>query len=609
MNLRSLGAWTCAGVALAIVLIGLLTILDSGWRDPYADQWRMYPFYLELPFPDSVLQLENGHRPILPGLVRVAELHWLGGSQILQLAVGALAALATVLLLAWIAVADRSLTPTRRWLAVAASAAALFWLGNGRFLLHGNESVHGYLLTFCATAALALVLRPGRTGRLPVPAPTPAVTRPGTETRLRRLRARVIDDEPLPLFAACLLAMAAAFCFGPGIASFGAVALVLVLDRRYRALPMLGCVLALTLLLYFLLPDADGIGRVLHIEPLANLGLAAAWLASMWAHLLQALHDPEAARALPGWLAAATAPVARAYQANLGSLWLRHGPAMAIGLAAIGYIVVVTLISLRAGQIGLLRRCGLALSWFAIAVAGLVALSRLEYFQAHPDQVLAQRYLPWSSLFWLGVLLTALATPARSRLVRVAPMIAVVVMIAGMLASTPAYRSWGQRVQDGLALQAAGIAVGSLAQDQPLWETRMDEVVQVRPMLERQRKAMFAWPEMELARAPAPPQISERSNALMLTAELVDNRFGGQALALSAHATEPSSVQPRARRLLVTDADGRALGLLVRQRDRRGVRYAGYAWPGVEAEAIATGRLLAISASGIACLAGCPRPP
>ena len=584
--LRSIPSRLCALTALALILIGLLTIADSGWRDPYADQWRMYPFYLELPFPASILQLENGHRPILPGLVRVAELHWLGGSQGLQLAIGALAALATVLILAWIALHDTRLSSGRRWLAVSAAAAAVFWLGNGRFLLHGNESVHGYLLTLFAVSAFALLLRSSRRNM------DSTVAAPAARTRL---------------ILACLLAIAASFCFGPGIATFGALALLLLFERRFGALPVLAGALALTVLAYLMLPDAGGVRGVLHIEPLDNLRIAATGLASMWAHLLQAVHDPEAARALPGWLARLTGPFAQGYQDRFGSLWYQHGPATALGLAAIAYVVVATVTSLRAGEASDLRRCGLALAWFAIGVAGLVALSRLDYFNAHPDQILAQRYLPWSCLFWLGVLLTALATPSRRAIVRAAPVVAITIMLVGVLASTPAYRAWGQRIQDGLALQAAGIAVGALSASQPLWETRLDEVEQVRPMLERQHKAMFAWPEMTLARSSPLPAIVERHHALHVAAESVSNRFGGMALALSAYPTHPAA-EPAFRRLLLVDADDRALGLLVRQRPRDGVRYAGYAWPGVTADAIATGRVLAIAGNGLVCLAGCLEP-
>ena len=70
------------------LLTGLLEIINFGFRQPMFDQFKMYPNYLMLPFPDSVLQLENGHRPILPNLVQVAEAQWFSANQNLQLALG-----------------------------------------------------------------------------------------------------------------------------------------------------------------------------------------------------------------------------------------------------------------------------------------------------------------------------------------------------------------------------------------------------------------------------------------------------------------------------------------------------------------------------------------
>ena len=573
MNWRALAL---ALIALTIVAIGLLTIIDGGWRDPYADQWRMYPFYLQLPFPESVLQLENGHRPVLPGLVRVAELYWLDGGQTLQLTVGALAALVTVLILATIALRDHSLSVERRWLAVTACAAGVFWLGNGRFLLHGNESVHGYLLTAFVAAAIALLLRPS--------------TRPG-----RRL------------FAACLCAAGAAFCFGPGIAAFVAVIVVLVLDRRWRALPWVALAIGLTLVVYFSLPDADGVSSVLHLQPLENLRVSATWLASMWAHLLQPFHDPEAAQRLPAWLAAVTMPIAQAWQAQFGSLWLRHAPATLLGLIAIGYVVLATVTSLRTPGASTVRRAGLALAWFTIATAGLVSLSRLDYFAQYPDQIMAQRYLPWSSLFWTGVLLTWLGSPSPRRWPHVASTVVVVALLAGTLVSSPAYRGWSLQVRDGLALQAAGVAVGTLAQTQPLWESKLDEIEVVRPMLAEQQKAMFAWPELHRQPGPAPQQVDETSMTLTLSAEAIDNRFGGEGVAVSAKATMQSGNEAVPERLLLADADGRATALMVRQRRHGELHYAGYAWPGVDIDTVTDSRVLSWDHDGWRCLAHCAR--
>lgn len=59
---------------------------------------------------------------------------------------------------------------------------------------------------------------------------------------------------------------------------------------------------------------------------------------------------------------------------------------------------------------------GLGLAAFAAGAAGIVSLARLSYFQRHPEQLFADRYLPWSCLFWLGLLLASYPIQKSSRM-------------------------------------------------------------------------------------------------------------------------------------------------------------------------------------------------
>ena len=73
-------------VSLSIYHLALTasTVLAFSLRYPFMDQFRLNFRYLTVPFPQNVLLLENGHRPVLPGLVRFVELNWLRGTQLLQ---------------------------------------------------------------------------------------------------------------------------------------------------------------------------------------------------------------------------------------------------------------------------------------------------------------------------------------------------------------------------------------------------------------------------------------------------------------------------------------------------------------------------------------------
>ena len=84
-------AFTTAGLAAMFVLSPKVL---------YADTWRFTGHFLATAWPGKVLDADNGHREILPNLVRVAELQWLDGNQWLQIFVGASLACATIAVLA-----------------------------------------------------------------------------------------------------------------------------------------------------------------------------------------------------------------------------------------------------------------------------------------------------------------------------------------------------------------------------------------------------------------------------------------------------------------------------------------------------------------------------
>src|ERR1700719_569883 len=75
-------------LALLLVVMCLASMYQYGLLDLYADQWRTYPKIAALPFPDNLLFLDNGHRPVLANLIRLADLAWFSGDQRLLLWVG-----------------------------------------------------------------------------------------------------------------------------------------------------------------------------------------------------------------------------------------------------------------------------------------------------------------------------------------------------------------------------------------------------------------------------------------------------------------------------------------------------------------------------------------
>jgi hypothetical protein len=532
-------------VAAVFVVLGLVAIAKYGWTEIHADQWRLYRIYLEKPFPADILTLENGHRPVFPALLRVVEMEWLLANQVLQLAVGALLALCTVLLLAHVARHDDSLPAACRGAAIAMAAFGIFWMGNARYLLHGNESVHGYLLTTCLAGGLLLV-----TG-----------SRQGAR----------------PLLSALLLAFIATFSFGPGMATFVALGMVLAIQRRYRLLPWLAAGLAMTVTLYFLLPGGTGVRNRLAFDPVLTLTTAATWLCSAPVNMLLAFIDPKVGSYLPDLIKPVAAASSGLYERAFGSIWSNHRHVAVAGLSAIAYVTWASVDTWRhrLGSRTLLVALGLA--WFAIAASIIVALARADYFVQFPEQIFATRFLPWSSLFWMAFTWIALVRGSRATAAgkpRLATVFVTLALATG-LATGIGYVGWGHRVQKDIRLVATGLAVGVLPVNGGRYgETYLNEVLEGLPAVRSAGLSMFAWPESRMQGRRITWAATEAwPDPPVIEFDDVDNELP-DAPAWEIRFTAPAG--EGRRRLLAVDAEHRVVGLLSRFVEGDSIRFRGY---------------------------------
>lgn len=430
-----------AGAAF-YVWTGLMAIVNFGWRFPMFDQYRLYEHYLGLPFPENVLQLENGHRPIVPALLRVFEVWCCGANQLLQLAVGALLALATVLILTVAAWREPAASAWHKAAATLAAACGVFWLANARMLLHGNESVHAYLVTASVAAGGWLAWRAARSG------------------------------QSLPMLAACLLCVVATFSFGPGIASFGAVFLVALAGGgrpRVLALPFAGVAAVLAIYL-FVLPGDGSVRQMLAFDPLRNAQVALAWLGAPWIHGWLGTGQ----NGLLFWVAPEMQgdPIGRALTASAGALVPQQGsslPALVrwstlFGGIGVALWVVLLYAAWRTRERGGAGLCvALCLSSFGAGAALVIAVGRLLYFDQHPDQVFAGRYLVWPSVFWGGLLVATVLAAARlrSRIAGLGATFACLIVAIGLFSTQRIWPGWGAAVyrQSELGAIAANLGV------------------------------------------------------------------------------------------------------------------------------------------------------
>jgi hypothetical protein len=353
------------------------------WRQPMFDQYRLYKIYLTQPFPLNALQLENGHRPVFPALLRIFEIEIGGASQSWQIVVGAAFLFSTALLIAYTAMLQTQWPRLLRLVAAAVVAIAIFWMANARMQLHGNELVHTYLLTLCVVVA-AMCLWLSRNGAT---------------------RSMVF----------CALAcFVATFSFGPGIATFVSMAVLgMALRIPLRRLWPLSVFFGFSIGIYlFVLPDNSQVRDMLHLAPLESAWNALKWLGSPWVNAWLGLGDPA--------LVPSTADAVSKFSTGrllVGSADILSRTVGSDGRYAIaGMLSLIAVLATAANLIRIHRTglctqtevIGLALSLFGAGTAVIIGIGRLELLREAPLQVFADRYLVWPCFFWLGFALQML---------------------------------------------------------------------------------------------------------------------------------------------------------------------------------------------------------
>lgn len=510
--------------ALAYVAFAIIATIVVSPRVPFADAWRHYERLLTLPFPGSVFAADNGHPEVFANLVRYASLHSLGGGEGVQIAIGLLLALATLGILLQIVWRTREVTLAGRAAGAFVLTLGVFWLGNARSLLHDNESLQIYSVLLFLAAALSLLLGAGRQA--------PACL--------------------MRVAAATALCFVASFNSGNGIASFGALLVLLFIQRAPLSrfyVATAGLVLAAVC--YRLL---DGSNGRLVMQLWTQGDIAVRWVAAPLIYLFWPFVDPAVAATLPSPLVHAGS-IARLWTAVFGNVYFNVILQSLAGAALTITIVFATLQARRRHEsTNDIVRLGLALAWFALGVAAVVALGRTSYFIALPSQVYAPRYLPWSSLAWAGSLLALVAQrPSRARLIVVAAV--GFFSLAAEFGMTQVMRTQRNDAEDTALAAVVGVwpeAGGSSENDAR--ETRMGAHA-----LQHAEVGPFAWPEAALIGKSVPVQAKER------TVSWLDIRRATTDLTSEAIRLQ-GSVKDASCSCLLVVADGRVIGLLRHQR-------------------------------------------
>lgn len=447
-------------------------IVNFAWRQPMFDQWRSYGTLIPVSFPENVFRPDNGHRPIVPNLFRVAEMKWFAADQLLQISVGTLCIYLTFSVLAVCAWRERSLPLVARAGGVLLAALGVLWLGNARMLLHGNESLHAYLITLSVVSACVFVWRAKTTGHV-----------------------RWFG-------IACFACAVATFCFGPGIASFAAVFLLGIVMRvpaRWLLVPTFAAAACLFVYL-FALPGDEGVRGVLDLRPIESAKLAAQWLSSPWVHGWIGLADPIAPWMSVNehdWSSRALAATANDFVFLGGGDWRRLGIVIAF-VGIIAFCARTAFFFVRRVLPTRLETLAIGVGAFALASAAIIGIARYSYLAEIPDQVYADRYLLWPSLFWCSLALLLLVDATRAKNGYAMPfMVAFLLLLPGMLfVSHKSQTMWGAAVYRTAQRNAAALRSGVF--DEPNFPGNGDENpagdLRTLDLLREQRLAMFADP-------------------------------------------------------------------------------------------------------------------
>ncbi|MBS0524358.1 MAG: hypothetical protein JSS04_12075 [Proteobacteria bacterium] len=529
--------------AFAYAWTALCAEINFAWRQPMFDQWRLYQTFLSLPFPDNVLQLENGHRPIFPNLIRVGEIHWFAADQYLQIACGTVFAFLTAAVIALVMLREECVPFIARCAGAMLAVIGVLWLANSRMLLHGNESVHTYLLTLCVVGASLMAHRAART-------------------------------RSFALFAvsgtACAVAM---FCFGPGAASFVSIvllALIMRLPLRWLLAPI--AILAGCLILYVaVLPGSQGVRQTLNIHPLESLHIMAQWLSSPWTNGWLALADPRAGWVVldkPKFTSHLLLTSANALSEATGFSWRNLGIAISFtGIAVFGLRTVFALWR-GARTLSAWESVAIGVGSFALFSAAIFAVGRMDYLQSYPDQIYADRYMVWPSLFWcaLALLLVFDLSRSPSKSARIA---GTCFLVAMPFALWPAQRhgiEWASAVyrnaQESAAAVRSGVFDGDKFPDGA--DASRSTVLQTLDLLKRGHLAMFADPTWELIGKPCPwPMVNNKNvSAHVAIASRGTDSIDGASFAIVSGAVASGVAQiQKDGNLAIVDSNNVVVGL------------------------------------------------
>lgn len=437
---------TCAAIfALAFLVTGVVYILLGSYPATNWDFWYTYEFYFSHSWWETAVQKYADHSLFFPNFFWLASVKFFHGSQVPLNLVGLALLFATAALLLLLVWRDETTGRTMKIMATMVVIVGNFWMGREAITCIGGFNSQNSLTT--AAAALCFVLIRGT-------------------SRFWLMILIIIGA-----------GFVSSFSCGQGFAIWPTLLLLAwCLRFRWPAIVAIGVGTLVAIITYQLLPPRSEDFRVIQAAGSGGITLVA--------HLCTLISSPVLYAAAP-WTGNWRAFV-YSNQASTLALWTG-----AVGLVLAGVILIRRVVRRDLGKSSL-EIAGLGLVVFNVGTVMLIAAGRIQYFHMLPSQVLAPRYLFWSSLFWTGLFLVAIQRAEHQRWGR---WTAIVFALAVVIFAWPEHylMSCHSKLSRCRAEEAATAVINGAVDDNSCFLS-LDprQIGRVAPLLRAHRLDMFA---------------------------------------------------------------------------------------------------------------------
>lgn len=485
-----------------------------------ADYWRIYDFYFNHSWLESALLKHNGHSLFFPSFLWLGDLRFFHGDQHPLFLAGLALLFVTALLLLIPVWRDETVSLTAKIISTLVVIVGNFWMGRASITATGGFNCSCSLVM--VGAALGFLVLPTMFA-----------------SSRQALRATLI--------VVCA-GVVASFSFGTGLAVWPTLLLLAwCLRLPWKAIMILAVAGLVVAVIFILLPPPSSLPGGLH-SPFAFVPALSGELSSLCRMLGAPIFYAASA-----WC---TTPLTT-QAAQSSFLALCCG---ALGLATGTTLIVLATIGRRLAKSGL-ERVGLALVTFDLTALAFIVTGRAQHFRLLPFEVLAPRYLFWSTLFWTGLLLVIIErTDARHWLRWPAYLIAFVSPIL----------LWPKHYQDGVhwryarwkAESAAMSLVNGIRDEQQtkiLFQQQRQPGQRVAEQLRARRLDMFADGLQDWIGVSEASLLGERSrreglNGRACVAALVQCDNGAPAARIIGQASKRGQLIPKT--LVIVDPTG-----------------------------------------------------